>query len=119
MDSISSTPGITHGFGKHIGDLPEDKTTVLYYSKLLNWNLDLNYAFSLGSSKLSVLMLYWRVFGISTIRTPIKVLCVLSILWIIFRVCQELPAGYLIPFPPLTVCFSILTTRSEKVRIGI
>ena len=78
--------GISHGFGQHIDQLSCPRSIVLYYSKLLNWNLDLFYAFSLGCSKLALLSLYWRLFGITSIRNPIRWLAGCSVIWIVVRV---------------------------------
>ena len=78
--------GISHGFSRHIDSLPVEKNITLYFSKLINWNLDLQYALCLGSSKLSILALYWRLFKLTKIRMPIICLAVLSLLWIISRV---------------------------------
>lgn len=89
--------GIAHGFGQHIDQLPEPESTVLFYSRLLNWNLDLFYAFSLGSSKLSLLALYWRLFSITNIRQPIRLLAVCAVIWIIVRV------GYIFYFNHINI----------------
>jgi hypothetical protein len=44
------------------------------------------YTFSVGLSKFVILGLYWRLFGRSLIRQPIRILSFFSVLWIIGRV---------------------------------
>lgn len=70
--------------------MPDDisasaRERILYNSRLLGFLNSLSYAFSIASSKLAVLFLYWRIFSISTIRIPIQVMVVLCVMWIILR----------------------------------
>lgn len=58
---------------------------VLEMSRLLLWNAEIFYAFSLAFSKLSILGFYWRLFKTSNIRLPIQILAVCSIVWLIIR----------------------------------
>jgi hypothetical protein len=44
------------------------------------------YTFSVGLSKFVILGFYWRMFSLSRIRQPIRILFVLSAGWIIARV---------------------------------
>lgn len=43
------------------------------------------YAFSIASSKFAILGLYWRLFKLSSIRIPIQIMFVISLIWIILR----------------------------------
>jgi hypothetical protein len=45
------------------------------------------YTFSVGLSKFVILGFLWRTFKLSIIRNPIRILFVLSFLWITARVC--------------------------------
>lgn len=44
------------------------------------------YALAVGSAKLAVLALYWRMFSLGRLRYPIIVLATCSVLWILIRV---------------------------------
>lgn len=61
------------------------RESILYHSRLLAFFNSLCYAFSLASSKASILLLYWRFFKFSVIRVPIMVLLAMSLVWITFR----------------------------------
>lgn len=89
MLTRSAYVGISRGFGHHIDQLSRPKATIITDSKLLIWNLDLFYAFSLGCSKLSVLSLYWRLFHITSLRNPIRWVSIAALIWIILRVCND------------------------------
>lgn len=43
------------------------------------------YAFSIASTKFTILTLYWRLFKLSSIRIPIQIMFVISVMWIILR----------------------------------
>ncbi|KAH6886981.1 hypothetical protein B0T10DRAFT_461443 [Thelonectria olida] len=58
---------------------------ILHNSRFLGFLNSLAYALSIASSKLAILFLYWRIFSISTIRIPIQIMIVLSVMWIILR----------------------------------
>lgn len=47
---------------------------------------ELTYATSLAFVKYSILAFYWRMFKTSSIKIPIIVLFVLSMIWLIIRV---------------------------------
>ncbi|KAF7537886.1 hypothetical protein G7Z17_g12768 [Cylindrodendrum hubeiense] len=63
----------------------EARDLILHNSRFIGFFNSLTYAFSIASSKLAILFLYWRIFKISIIRIPIQVLIVMSIMWIILR----------------------------------
>lgn len=52
---------------------------------LLLWIGSLTYASSIASSKISFLCFYWRLFQFTSIRIPIQILLVTSVVWIIVR----------------------------------
>ncbi|ORY66565.1 uncharacterized protein BCR38DRAFT_296966, partial [Pseudomassariella vexata] len=54
-------------------------------TKLFLFMLQIFYAYSLGFSKLSILSLYWRLFNLFSIRTPILVLMACTLLWLLCR----------------------------------
>jgi predicted neutral ceramidase superfamily lipid hydrolase len=56
-------------------------------SRLLLWNVELFYAFSLASAKLAILGFYWRMFKTSNLKRPIQVLVGCTIIWTTLRVC--------------------------------
>jgi hypothetical protein len=67
-------------------DISLSKQSVLYNSRLILWNAEIFYAFSLAFAKLSILSFYWRMFKTSPIRNPIKILGACTMIWIILRV---------------------------------
>jgi hypothetical protein len=65
-----------------------DNTTreaILYQARKLGYFNSLCYAASLGCSKISILLFYWRLFKFSAIRLPIVVLLVICTIWLILR----------------------------------
>ncbi|KAF5002450.1 hypothetical protein FDECE_10636 [Fusarium decemcellulare] len=58
---------------------------ILLHARLMQFLMSLTYAFSIASSKLSILLFYWRIFKQSAIRIPIKVMIGITIAWIILR----------------------------------
>lgn len=79
-------PGTLYaGLGRPLSDIDIDTEDVLEQSRLLLWNAELFYAFSLAFSKMSILGFYWRLFKMSNIRLPIQILAVSSVLWLIIR----------------------------------
>jgi hypothetical protein len=74
------------GLGKplHQIDMPEDEIMHHYFLDL--WMDMWFYTFSVGLSKFVILGFYWRTFGFSIIRQPIRILFVCSVVWIIVRV---------------------------------
>ncbi|CAG9988669.1 unnamed protein product [Clonostachys byssicola] len=75
-----------------------DKEKILEYSRKLAFFASLSYAFSISSSKLTILSFYWRIFQHTAIRIPIIVMMVLVVAWIILRTfmvifrCSPVPA---------------------------
>ncbi|CAO2657756.1 Nn.00g038820.m01.CDS01 [Neocucurbitaria sp. VM-36] len=71
------------GLGIHLEeiDLPTDQIVYHYFQDL--WVDMWLYTFSVGLSKFVILGFYWRVFSLSTIRQPIRILFACSVGWII------------------------------------
>ncbi|KAF2009550.1 hypothetical protein BU24DRAFT_312144, partial [Aaosphaeria arxii CBS 175.79] len=76
---------LQYGLGLHLSniDLPQDY--VLERSRLILWNVEIFYAFSLAFSKLAILSFYWRMFRTSNILLPIKILIGCTVVWLIIR----------------------------------
>jgi hypothetical protein len=78
---------IRSGVGLHIEAIHRD-STVVYRDFFLNlWIGELFYTFALAPAKLAFLAFYWRIFGVSTMRLPIKILAAAVMCWSIVRVC--------------------------------
>jgi len=74
------------GVGLHIETISKD-TTLVYYDFFLGvWIGDLLYSFALTATKLAILACYWRVFNVTSIKRPIKIIATLVICWLIMRV---------------------------------
>lgn len=72
--------------GQKLGSLPEHR--IEYYmekSRLVLWISEFMYAWSIALSKLAVLSFYRRLFRFSSIRVPIIILMVASVIWLIVR----------------------------------
>ncbi|KAH7233579.1 hypothetical protein BKA59DRAFT_408179 [Fusarium tricinctum] len=54
-------------------------------ARLMQFLISLTYSYSIGFSKLSILLFYWRIFKQSAIRIPIQVMLVISVAWLILR----------------------------------
>ncbi|KAF4458675.1 integral membrane [Fusarium albosuccineum] len=70
--------------------MPDDLDTaareqILHWGRFIGFFNSLTYAFSIASAKLAILFLYWRLFQLSAIRIPIRVMIVLTFMWIIVR----------------------------------
>lgn len=63
-------------------DIPREHDEVLEEGRLLLWNAEIFYAFSLACSKYSILGFYWRLFKTSNIRTPILILVGATTIWV-------------------------------------
>ncbi|CAI6085893.1 unnamed protein product [Clonostachys chloroleuca] len=61
------------------------KDTITEHGKNLSFYASLTYAFSIGFSKLTILLLYWRIFKYSTIRIPIQVMFCVTTVWVLVR----------------------------------
>ncbi|KAM0340380.1 hypothetical protein ACHAPU_010516 [Fusarium lateritium] len=55
------------------------------HARLMQFLISLTYSYSIGLSKLSILLFYWRIFKQSAIRIPIQVMLVVSGAWLILR----------------------------------
>ncbi|CAH0019909.1 unnamed protein product, partial [Clonostachys rhizophaga] len=64
---------------------PVTRQHILEMSRKIAFFCSISYAFAIGFCKLAILSLYWRLFKITSIRIPIIILYVLSIIWIIIR----------------------------------
>ncbi|CAM1502222.1 Fc.00g042060.m01.CDS01 [Cosmosporella sp. VM-42] len=64
---------------------PDRREDILLHGRLLMYCSEFCYAFSIASSKLTILTLYWRLFKLSSIRIPIIVMFTVSVIWIIIR----------------------------------
>ncbi|KAI0134528.1 hypothetical protein BJ170DRAFT_203648 [Xylariales sp. AK1849] len=74
------------GLGIHIQDVTWlSQADVLYWSKLLLYIAELYYAYALFFGKMSILSLYWRLFSVTNIKLPIRILMGCSIIWITIR----------------------------------
>ncbi|KAF2734409.1 hypothetical protein EJ04DRAFT_437201 [Polyplosphaeria fusca] len=73
------------GLGLYLEEIDIAEDVVLERSRLILWNIELFYAFSLAFSKLAILAFYWRMFKTSKIKTPIMVLTGCAIVWLILR----------------------------------
>ncbi|KAF5685601.1 integral membrane protein [Fusarium circinatum] len=55
------------------------------HARLMQFFISLTYSYSIGLSKLSILLFYWRIFKQSAIRIPIQVMLGISGAWLILR----------------------------------
>lgn len=85
--------GLQIGLGLFLAEIDLPGPETLEKSLLILWNLELFYAFSLASAKLAILAFYWRMFKLSNIKIPIKILAACTIIWLILRVC--LPTAWI------------------------
>ncbi|KAM0323953.1 hypothetical protein ACHAQA_008535 [Verticillium albo-atrum] len=77
---------IFYGLGQDLAHVPHLTTDeALFYGKLILYNVELLYAFSLGLTKISILSFFWRMFKTSNIRLPIKILFACSVTWLVAR----------------------------------
>jgi hypothetical protein len=81
---------IKSGTGLHLEAI--NRLTILIYHDffLCLWIGELFYTFALAPAKLAFLAFYWRVFGVSSIRMPVKILATAVTLWSFIRVCISL-----------------------------
>ncbi|KFH48445.1 hypothetical protein ACRE_006400 [Hapsidospora chrysogenum ATCC 11550] len=81
---------INHGLGLHITDIVAIEGVsledALHQGKLILFIAELFYAFGLFFAKVSILSLYWRMFGVTSIRLPIQILFGCALVWIAFRI---------------------------------
>ncbi|CZR56241.1 uncharacterized protein PAC_06129 [Phialocephala subalpina] len=76
---------IKGGTGLHIEAINRDSTLVYHDFFLSLWIGEVFYTFALAPAKLAFLAFYWRIFGVSSIRLPIKILATTVICWSITR----------------------------------
>ena len=74
------------GLGIPIEDIKMPVDQIVHHYFLDLWADMWLYTFSVGLSKFVILGLYWRMFRLSSIRQPIRILFGLSTAWIIVRV---------------------------------
>ncbi|VUC21633.1 unnamed protein product [Clonostachys rosea] len=88
----------------YLGQIIPDTVTetrreeILLNSRKIAFFCSLTYAFSIASSKLAILSLYWRLFKLSSIRIPIITLYTIAAVWLVIRTfmvifrCSPVPA---------------------------
>lgn len=86
-----SSLGLKEGLGYHIYDIDNGKSIegILYVNKLYLYIAELVYGFAVYFGKISILALYYRMFGVTNIKLPIRILIVCSTVWFIIRVSIE------------------------------
>ena len=98
---------LRHGLGRHIWALrpsPDD-----YKSLLMGlFILQVSYIVELVLVKCSILLFYWRIFRVSSIRYPIYILFVIVTLWGLATVSDRAASVHNGP-----TYFSILLTRTS------
>ncbi|KAF4965420.1 hypothetical protein FSARC_6771 [Fusarium sarcochroum] len=66
--------------------MPKDeREAVLQHARFLSFLNSVCYASSIACSKIAILSLYWRLFKISSIRNPIRIMLVMVVIWIFLR----------------------------------
>lgn len=70
-------------YGQHIGK--SDANHVEQFNKGL-YGLAIIYPPALTFSKLSLLALYWRIFGVTTARRPLQIVAALNVGWMVAAV---------------------------------
>lgn len=86
--AILTIAGTLHTYlGVKIPDsIPTDeREAILQQARFLSFLNSICYASSIACSKIAILSLYWRLFRISSIRTPILIMLVMVVIWIILR----------------------------------
>lgn len=73
------------GMGKKLADIPGDDEAVLEKGRMVFFWAQITYSNSLAFAKLAILAFYWRIFGTTDIKLPIKVLSTATIIWLIIR----------------------------------
>jgi hypothetical protein len=83
---------IRSGIGLHIEAINRDPALIYHDFFLSLWIGELFYTFALAPAKLAFLAFYWRIFAVSSIRLPIKILAIIVICWSFIRACTSSPA---------------------------
>ncbi|KAL9563805.1 hypothetical protein ACKAV7_012047 [Fusarium commune] len=70
--------------------IPDTVTTEKYKAidlnaRLMQFLISLTYSYSIGLSKLSILLFYWRIFRQSAIRISIQIMLIISVAWVMIR----------------------------------
>ncbi|KAF4472469.1 integral membrane pth11 [Fusarium albosuccineum] len=77
---------VVNGLGRHVWDVPNhSRTQANLTTKMYLVICELLYAFALFFAKMAILAFYWRMFRVTSIKLPIQILTVCSIIWIIIR----------------------------------
>lgn len=77
---------------------PDHAEEVLTKVRKLVWVNELMYASTIAFSKLSFLSLYWRIFKLTVIRIPIRLLLVACSAWFIIRTLGILFQCWSVPY---------------------
>ena len=73
------------GVGLHI-EIINRNTDLIYHDFFLGlWIAELFYTFALAPAKLAFLAFYWRIFQISSIKLPIKIMVAAVVCWSVAR----------------------------------
>lgn len=78
--------GLHEVLGLHLNEIHKPAEDIQETSRLILWNVEIFYAFSLAFAKLSILAFYWRMFKTSNLKLPIQILGVSAIIWLTIRV---------------------------------
>ena len=81
------------GLGIPLEEIDMSMNLIVYHYFLDLWADMWLYTFSVGLSKFVILGFYWRMFSLSVIRQPIRILMACSAAWIIARVSYLVRAG--------------------------
>lgn len=75
------------GLGVPIREIDMPTEEIIHHYFLDLWADMWLYTFSVGLSKFVILGLYWRMFSVSVLRQPIRILFACSMGWLMVRVC--------------------------------
>lgn len=85
-------PGLRDGFGLHLDSIRWlSRAEAISRSRRAVYLLEAFQALSVGSSKVSILGLYWRLFSMTNLRCAIMYLSCLSLWWLAARVSRLTP----------------------------
>ncbi|KAL9567420.1 hypothetical protein ACKAV7_008370 [Fusarium commune] len=63
----------------------EEYKEINFNARLMQFLVSLTYSYSIGLSKLSILLFYWRIFKQSAMRILIQIMLVISVAWVMIR----------------------------------
>lgn len=87
--SLTVSQVLYHGMGLHLEDLTITPEKALYYSSIMDVVQEMTYSVSIGTTQLSLLALYWRLFRTArSAKISIIVMTVLTAIWLIVRVSE-------------------------------